>query len=223
MPTINNFVGIAMGTAGMVAMVEDTARGTQEAFLVDETNKYMKTHNKRRDTTRTRRASDGVTQEPVVVQLPKSQDRLEGTTHGGNVLAPRSQPPPDAPALELPIRESNRFYADRVAMNYWLMANKQVLSASLEIIGDPAEDLTPGKLVDVFIFVPIDNRNFKPHYTTQRWIITGVVHNITGGTYTTQMELHLHGFNEGGTNSEAPQIDPFSKPPGGGRMTSGGS
>lgn len=208
-PTVMGVPAYVVGQAGMNILVDDVRHGTMEVQQRSETDRQALTHNKERPKTDNTRPGDRATQVGTPQLDEENAKRVEGTTHGGQSLAPAAKIPADAPVKEVALRTDNRYFGDREGLNYWLSTQHLVQQATLEIFGDPggsSEPLDIGKLVDVFIFVPTEGGTFKVHYISNRWMIAGLVHQISGGTYITSLELLKEGFNEGGTTSKAQKI-----------------
>lgn len=209
-PTVIGIPGFAIGTFGMVAGTDNVRHGKQEFHQYSELDRQCKVHNKERPKSADERPDDGKFQEGIPeIKDEEERKKVEGTVHGGHALAPPAKIPPDEPVLEHATRSENILFSDRETMNYWLSCNTMATEASMEIFGDPGGDkpaLLPSKLVDVFIFAPLPNGTFKLHYLSNRWLITGVTHHISGGTYTTNLLLKKAGFHKGGTGSKAQTV-----------------
>ena len=72
---------------------------------------------------------------------------------------------------------------ERMAANLWLKYSSLSMKASMDILGDP--NIRVGTMVSVLCIMP----SGIPHLSSGVYLITGVTHNITGGTYTTSLEM----------------------------------
>lgn len=72
---------------------------------------------------------------------------------------------------------------ERMAANLWLKYSKLSMKASMEILGDP--NIRVGTMVSIICIMP----SGIPHLSSGVYLITNVVHRISGGTYVTSLEL----------------------------------
>lgn len=205
-PTIIGTPGYLSGASGMVHKTDDVLRGEMVTTTLTELDRYLRFHTQERPEIEQEEPDESLPQtgEP---QDPELAKKVEGTIHGGHVNAPADKPSPDKQVyLEMSNRGDNRYYEDREKFSYWMVAQNMVNTATLLIQGDAGRDLQVGKVVDVFIFVPFADGTFRLHYVSNRWIIVGIVHQITNGQYITSLELSKIGWHGGATGSKSFRI-----------------
>jgi hypothetical protein len=200
-PSISVAVAVRTGAAGAYVKTDDPLRGETSFHAYTELDRHMKYFTNRRLKSGMTLAELGNIQEgEPEEELP--EPKYEGAATGPTQLAPQRKPEPDAAQVEISSHVTNRFLTDHQYMNVWLHAQNFVNEATLEIVGDPY--LTPPNLIAVYMFIPVEDNEFRVHWTSSIWKITGVSHNISSGTYITLLELVRNGYNvEGGITTLA--------------------
>ncbi len=199
-PTIRGWPNFVTGAAGMVHNSMDVRSGELNTHQLSELDKFLKEQNQDRVPVGQAGPNTGQVQQGTP-ENPEDSEKIEDTVQG-KVIAPKHKIPPDFLTLEMSVSDEHKVYVDDAMMDYWLRAARMATMATLEIFGDPDPLLTPGQLIDVFVLVPTAGDKFAVHYTSNRWRIMGVVHQISGGSFTTTMELGILGFEFGEASDE---------------------
>jgi len=204
-PTVLGTVASMVGASGSVVKGEDPATGDTSVKVKNAPNSYASYFSNRRRHTFIYRPQDSFYAQGFI-ENPASEEKLEGTNTGPQTLAPANAHHLDDEVItEISVRETGKMNADRQSLNHYLSAQMFANEATLEIFGDPSDDLQVSRLVVVFVLVPIgDGQRFRMHYTSNIYQIHGITHQISGGTYTTTLQLLKNSIGgEGGVSSKA--------------------
>lgn len=190
-PNINAFVGQVSGVvSGAVVKGDDKRLGLMIAHPLTPTNQDMKTLRLRRQVHASLTLPQmGQFQEGVPEHGEDTEKRAEGGSATGTVLASPKEGDMDAPSAEFSVHLTDAQLIDHASMMWWLGMNLYINSATLVIFGDPSSELSITSNILVVYYIPVENQQFRIHWTTQTWTIKGITHQISGGTYTTQLDL----------------------------------
>lgn len=193
-PVVLLSVALVTGASGSVTVGQDSLRGELAVHEYTEVDRMMKYFGNRRPRFGREIPEDGPEQEGTPEE-ETPEPRYEGATTGPGQTAPPTKRDPDAPDVEELLPLNNRFFADQIYMNNWLTSQLYCHTANLEVFGDPT--LTVASNIAVFLLAPRENRSFKLHWVSGVWNITGISHNISGGSYITTMSLVRNGTPQG--------------------------
>jgi len=202
-PTVNGMPSQIIGKNGFVVNTEDTETGESRVILRNEANRYLHYYTEGRSELFVPRPQDG--REFIMRPGMGLEKNVEGMNSGPSILYPDQEySSDDSVMLEVSSRATKKMASDRQSMNQFMAAQTLTTSATLEIFGDPSEELLPNSRVVVFVLVPAGGSNrFRMHYTSDVYNIQGVTHQISDGTYITTLELYKASFGDAGTTSKA--------------------
>jgi len=200
-PNIMADIAVTSGSAGVHTRNEDARHGEMAFHSYSEVDRKVKYFGGRRPKSGMTMAELGVFQEGEAEEETE-EEAIEGATTGPQQIAPLKKDEPDSPSVEHVLPINNRYFADREYMHVWLQSQMFVSQATLQVFGDPY--IFPPQTVAVYIFVPVENDEFRIHWTSSIWIVNGVVHNISSGTFTTSLTMLRNGSNgKGGVATKA--------------------
>jgi hypothetical protein len=212
-PQLSPFIFASLGGAGLVMRLVDSRLRKAEHLPYSEEMSYFK-YLKR--LVAPPAAAGGDVEVGVDVEgsegnedtrTPTEEDILEGTRSGREQMRAYNQMTVDEPYHVLPLYERDRIRGDRQALLQWMDTFQRFnAGGELEIIGDPW--IVVGKIADVFVFVTGPDGEPALHYSTNRYTIQTVVHNISGGSYTSIIGLGAYGSKENTTGeiTQAPVV-----------------
>jgi hypothetical protein len=216
-PNVQVWVAAMSGASGMVLTLDDIRKGKQGVFTLDEINREIHKHLPERlegqESVVTRKPGTGILQ--TGRDHTPDVDAPEGQGAGKQRHAPTKAPDQDAPQMSMTVPNYDEYEGDIEVLNYFLALQNMVTRASLQVIGDPSDDITPGAVIWVSIYVPDKKGGMLEHWTSNFWIITGVNHEIRGGQIVTNLELVRQGMNDGGVESKASAPDKKTVKPAG--------
>jgi len=208
-PTIIGIPFAIAGGTGFVHKSDNLETGEVVTKVKNEPNRYLSAYPRSRRlggiTTLTRAEVGALPEGYIESNSPEYTENIEGTNTGANTAAPhKAYHLDDEVTLEISNRETNKLAGDRQAMNYFLLTQMMANSATIEVFGDPSPDLAILNLVTVLILVPTGpSERLEPHYLSNIYLITGIHHQISGGSYTTTLTLVRNGFADAGSASKA--------------------
>lgn len=121
--------------------------------------------------------------------IAKNENTPDKTTLGGNLTFSLNETDEYYSVVESrPIRDGDD--AQIAAMSRYMKMYMAMLRATLVIQGDPR--MEPHTIIEVMVLMP----NGKYHYSSGLWYVLDVTNNISGGQYTSSMELVRSGFKK---------------------------
>jgi hypothetical protein len=203
-PSIDAYVLIKSGGAGMTWKVDNAATGEMVSHFTSETSRTQKHFRHRRPPVTINLKELGVLQEGEPEFDDGDENLAEGGKEGPFDLAPLKQPDPDGNVVELSLATIEKARADYQFLNYWLTMKTFINTATLEIFGDPSQDMQPGRMIAVLLYVPgKDGKLTEIHWISSFWTITSLQHTIQGGSYITTLGLARSSFAGGTVQSKA--------------------
>jgi hypothetical protein len=213
-PNIQAFVPALIGASGMVFKMDSVRKGELGLYTLDEINREKKTFlSERAGGPALTTFSQSESVKPKGRDHTPGVDKPEGVGAGKNRLAGEKTPDQDEELMGMTVSISDDQKGDLQVLNFWLAAQQMVNRASLVIFGDPSEDLVPGEIVWIAVYVPTPEGEMKLHWTSNYWYIVGVNHEIRGGQMLTNLELTRQGIELGGVESDAASAAPAKKTP----------
>lgn len=203
-PSIDAYTLIKGGAGGLTWKCDNAATGEMSIHYLDETSRTQKYFRNERPPVAISMRDLGLLQVGTPEFDDGDENKSEGVNEGQMVLATVDAPDPDVPWLEYSTSTTMRTKADFEMLNYWITMHDYINTATLEIFGDPSPDLTPSKLISVYLYVPDAEGNLTElHWISSIWTILGISHQIQGGSYTTTLNLSRAAFTSGSVQSKA--------------------
>jgi len=199
-PNVQVWVAQKTGASGITFKIDDPQTGELMIHTWDEVNRELHYNKEQRGIV----AFDFNTFGKLQTGFQENDvNRSEGSTSGSSQAAGAEAAEEDALHPEMTNAVADRMKADEQAMNYWISMQSFINRATLEIFGDPSKEIAPGRVIAVYVFVPVSDTKMRFHWTSTLWTITGVNHEIRGGEMRTHMELTRLGWDRGGVITKA--------------------
>jgi len=207
-PSVQVWVAGVVGASGLTFKLDSARKGDIGVYSYDERNRQKKKLLSERGL-----GGSSVSYSPdaaVSVQQKGIEHTPDGTPEGvseKNVFAGEIAPDQDKELATMTVSVNDDIKGDHQTLNYWLAMQNMVSKASLQVFGDPSEDLVPGNVVKVNVYVPTEAGGMDIYWVTNYWIIVGVNHEIRGGSIITNLELVRHGVERGGVAAGGATVD----------------